>query len=637
MRTGTIPLLLLLLALPVLPALAQAPPPPPAPAPEPAQAQAPDPELLRYLNVRYAGAGRFSADGREIAFTTNWTGTAQKWRIPVDGGFPQQITYFADSVDFCDYSPHDPLLMLCGVASGGNERTQLFFTSPDGTRLKPLYPDQAVIHRAGDWSRDGSLIGLATNERDAQFFDVYVHDTVSVQRRLVLAKDANLSAGAFSPDGRYMLVGEWISNFDNNIHLADLATGETSLLTPHAEPANYSSFSWAGDHTLYFLSNEGREFTGLARMDTNERKLEWVMAPERDIEDLKVSDDGRYLAWSDNADGFGEVHIAALPGLEPLPDPRMPRGVQRVGTFDRQGRYLLLQVSGPEGPTDLWRYELPGGATLRLTSSSTGGLDPASFVQPRAVRYRSFDGLEISALLYEPQDERPSGGWPAIVVAHGGPEGQVRPYFDPQTQLYLSKGVAVMLPNVRGSDGFGKRFSHLDDAELREDSVRDYLAAREWLVAEGIADPARIAISGASYGGYVVLAALTLYPGEWAAGVCSVGIANFITFLENTAPYRRPLREAEYGSLANDRAFLESISPIHKVDQVSAPLLLVHGLNDPRVPVGEAQQMYDALKSRGQDVELLTFPDEGHGIAKLENRAIAWQKELQFLGAHLGF
>jgi dipeptidyl aminopeptidase/acylaminoacyl peptidase len=612
-------------------ALAQDASTPPPPAPKP------DPALLRYLNVRYAGAGRFSADGREIAFTTNWTGTSQKWRIPVDGGFPQQITFFEDSIDFCDFSPVEAQLMLCGVASGGNERTQLYFTAADGTGLTPFYANPDVIHRMGDWSRDGRLLGLATNERDSQFFDVYVHDMQTGQRKLVLQKDANLGALGFSPGGKYMLLAEYMNNFDNNVYLAQLATGVVTLLTPHADPARYGSCCWADDHTVYLLSSEGREFTGLARMDVAFPKLEWLVTPQHDVEDLNVSDDGRYIAWSENVDGFGEVHLATLPDFAPLPAPAMPAGVQRVGSFDRQNRYVLLQVSGPAGPTDLWRYELATGETLRLTYSSTGGLDRKSFVEARAVRYQSFDGLTISALLYEPRGERPAGGWPAIVMAHGGPEGQVRPWFDPLSQLYLSHGVALMMPNVRGSDGCGKRFSHLDDVGLREDSVRDYACARDWLVAQGIADPARIAITGASYGGYVVLAALTLDPDKWAAGVCSVGIANFVTFLENTAPHRRGVREAEYGSLQRDRALLERLSPVHKAAQITAPLLLVHGENDPRVPIGEAKQMYEALSGLGREVQLLSFPDEGHGTAKLENRALAWEREVAFLGAHLGF
>lgn len=627
-------------------ALAQEATAPAAPAPAAAPV-APDPALLRYLNVRYAGAGRFSADGQWLAFTTNWTGTAQKWRIPVDGGFPQQITFLAEPADYCDYSPHDPQLMLLGFDAGGNEKTQLYFTNPEGTLLEPFAVDLSVVHRGGDWSRDGKLISYADNSRDAQYFDIYVADLQTGERRRVVQADANLGCGAFAPDAGLMLYYDNYSNFDRDVYALDLETGAQCLLTPHSEPVSYSSFNWADNHTLYFLSNEGREFTGLARKDllpyladgwpadSRAPGFEWVHAPERDIEDLNVSDDGRYIAWTENADGFGEVHIATLPELRELPPPAIPRGVQRVGSFDRQTRYLMLQASGPEGPTDLWRYELATGATLRLTYSATGGIDPASFVQPRAVHYPSFDGLTISALLYEPPGTRPAGGWPTLIVAHGGPEGQSRPWFDPQTQLYLSKGIAVLLPNVRGSEGFGRRFFHLDDVALREDSIADYAAARDWLAAEGIADPARIAISGASYGGYAVLAALTLYPDKWAGGVCSVGISNFVTFLENTAAYRRSVREAEYGSLERDREFLASISPIHKVERITAPLLIVHGANDPRVPLSEAQQMHDALKALGREVELLVFPDEGHGIARLENRAVAWERELRFLEAAL--
>ena len=603
----------------------------------------PDPALLRYLNVRYAAAGRFSADGAWIAFTTNWTGTAQKWRIPVDGGFPQQITFVDEPVDFCDYSPADPQSLLLGYDAGGNEKTQLYFTNPAGTLLEPFAVDPAVIHRGGDWSRDGVLLSYADNSRNEQYFDIYLADLKTGERRLLWQRDANMSCGAFSPDGRLMIAYENISNFDRHAYLIEIVSQQMTLLTPHEEAARFGSFTWADNETLYFLCDARREFVGLARMKLDKRTLngdsattepppyEWILTPERDIEDLNVSDDGRFLAWSENVDGFGVVHIATLPDMTELPAPQMPRGVQRVGSFDRQNRYLLLQVSGSEGPTDLWRYELATGATLRLTYSATGGIDTASFVTPRAVHYQSFDGLQISALLYEPPGAKPAGGWPALVIAHGGPEGQVRPWFDPQTQLYLSKGIAVLLANVRGSDGFGKRFQHLDDVGKREDSVADYAAARDWLVSEGLADPQRIAISGGSYGGYVVLAALTLYPDKWASGVDSVGIANFVTFLENTAPYRRPVREAEYGSLERDRALLERISPIHRVDSITAPLLLIHGANDPRVPASEAQQMYDALKSRGRDVELLVFPDEGHGIARLENRAVAWERELKFI------
>jgi dipeptidyl aminopeptidase/acylaminoacyl peptidase len=271
----------------------------------------------------------------------------------------------------------------------------------------------------------------------------------------------------------------------------------------------------------------------------------------------------------------------------------------------------------------------------RLTYASLGGIPTDTYVIPEVKNFASFDGVPISGLWYTPRGAKPAGGWPVVVVAHGGPEGQARPYFDPQVQLYLSIGAAVFELNPRGSSGYGKTYMTLDNVEKREDSVHDYALARDWLVEQGLADPKRVAITGGSYGGYVVLGALTLYPDKWAAGVDNVGISNFVTFLENTGPYRRAIREAEYGSLATDHAVLERISPIHREEQITAPLLLIHGTNDPRVPVNEAQQMHDALAALGRDVDLLVFADEGHGVQKLSNRAIEWQRELEFLKKHL--
>jgi dipeptidyl aminopeptidase/acylaminoacyl peptidase len=371
--------------------------------------------------------------------------------------------------------------------------------------------------------------------------------------------------------------------------------------------------------------------------------LQWVYAPPRDVESLSISENGRWIGWVENEDGFGEAHLATLPGLygidglkpgaDSLP---IPRGIQAIGRFSPDSKFVTLQAVGPSGPSDIWRYELATGEAVRLTHASLGGVDTASFVTPEVQNFASFDGTPLSALWYAPRGEKPAGGWPVIVVAHGGPEGQARPYFDPQVQLYLSLGAAVLELNPRGSSGYGKTFMTLDNVARREDSVRDYAHARDWLVEQGLADPNRVAITGGSYGGYVVLGALTLYPDKWAAGVGSVGISNFVTFLENTGAYRRAIREAEYGSLANDRELLERISPIHRVESITAPLLLIHGTNDPRVPVGEAQQMHAALKALGRDVDLLVFADEGHGLAKLENRAIAWQRELEFMKRNLG-
>lgn len=271
---------------------------------------------------------------------------------------------------------------------------------------------------------------------------------------------------------------------------------------------------------------------------------------------------------------------------------------------------------------------------LNVRSGFDADLGPASLSSPELVRYPSFDGLSVPAFLFHPsaRADRPA---PTLFFVHGGPESQLRPSFNPVIQYFAQRGFLVVAPNVRGSTGYGKRYSHLDDVDKRLDSVRDLAAGAEWLAAQGLADPHRIAVMGGSYGGYLVLAALTERPDLWAAGVDIVGIANFVTFLERTGPWRRRHREAEYGSLERDRALLERLSPLRQVDRIAAPLLVIHGANDPRVPIHEAEQLVASLRQRGQPVEYLRFEDEGHGLVKLDNRLAAYPRMADFLERHL--
>jgi dipeptidyl aminopeptidase/acylaminoacyl peptidase len=277
-------------------------------------------------------------------------------------------------------------------------------------------------------------------------------------------------------------------------------------------------------------------------------------------------------------------------------------------------------------------YDLKSRSLTQITNSSLAGIPQSSFVEPELIRYKSFDGKEIPAWYYKPQNA--GTNLPVIVNVHGGPEGQAQPGFNPTTQYYLSRGYAVLAPNVRGSTGYGKTFTHLDDVRNREDSVKDLAAAVDWLKANG-GDPKRIAVTGGSYGGYMTLAAITLYPDLWAAAVSTVGIANFESFLKNTSGYRRKLREVEYGSLERDLEFLKGISPLYKVDRIKAPLMVIQGKNDPRVPYTEAEQIVTALKGRNAVVEYKLFDDEGHGIAKLSNRLIVYPLMADFLDRHM--
>ena len=314
------------------------------------------------------------------------------------------------------------------------------------------------------------------------------------------------------------------------------------------------------------------------------------------------------------------------------------QGVVGGVTFSKDGSKIALTYSSPTQNGDIWLYDIKSKKLTQVTQSDRAGIDPKSFIAPTLIKFKTFDGREIPAWYYKSNvvktcTECPPT--PVIVSVHGGPEGQSRPGFNALFQYYLSRGYAVLDPNVRGSTGYGKTYTHLDDVEKREDSVKDLAAAHEWLVKNGGADAKRIAVMGGSYGGYMTMAAVTLYPDLWAAAVNTVGIVNWETFLQNTSGYRRRAREVEYGRLDRDIEFLRRISPIRKIDQIRTPLFVIHGKNDPRVPYTEAEQVVAALKSRESIVEYKLYDDEGHGISKLKNRLELYPLVADFLDRYM--
>jgi dipeptidyl aminopeptidase/acylaminoacyl peptidase len=339
-----------------------------------------------------------------------------------------------------------------------------------------------------------------------------------------------------------------------------------------------------------------------------------------------------------NTDGYSLLEIFDVSNgweaRQSLLTPTLPGGIVAETVWSHDGARLALTFVTPDDAPDVWVWDEVAGVVWRATQSSLGGIPRQTFVNPSLIHYPTFDGREIPAFLYLPHDKQQGLG--VVISVHGGPESQARPIFSPVIQYLVSCGYGVLTPNVRGSTGYGYEYQSLDDVRLRMDSVKDLQYAALWLHDSGIADPGRIAVMGASYGGFMVLAAVTNYPDLWAAGVEIVGIANFVTFLENTGSWRRKLRESEYGSLEHDREFLEQISPIRLVNRITTPMFVVHGANDPRVPVGEAEQIVSALRARGVPVEYLRFEDEGHGLVKRSNRLIAYPAIADFLNQHLG-
>ena len=602
--------------------------------------------IERYLNVRSAMAGTFRPDGRRLAFLTDITGTYQIWAVDVPppgqpSPWPDQLTFFKERVLDVTYSPvADQMVFSTDV--GGNERAQLFLLSGDGQQLRQLTDAPQAIHSFGGWSHDGRSIAYSSNVRDPRVFDVYVMEVGSGEARMVYQGDGWFYAVGFSPDDARLLIGKAYNSFDQDLWLLDLASGATHLLTPHQGSARFEAVFAPDGRRLYLASDLDRDFLTLAHLDIDAAaadsaapRLNFRDSLGWDVSSLSVAPQSNRLAYHVNADGYTRLIIESLADGSVLSLEGLPPGVCQLSAFSVDGSQAAVVVNAPRYNPDVWVADLSTGEARQVTRSSRAGIPQASLAEPELIRYPSFDGLSIAGFLYRPLTLRPGDRLRVLFIVHGGPESQTQPTFGPITQYFVNRGYAVFAPNVRGSTGYGKRFAHLDDVEKRLDSVADLAYGARYLIERGIADPQRIAVYGGSYGGFMVLAALTQYPEIWAAGIDVVGIANFLTFLENTGPWRRDLRIAEYGHPEKDRHLLERISPINHVHRIKAPLMVIHGANDPRVPVGEAEQIVAALRARNVPVAYLRYEDEGHGLSKLANRLDAYAKMADFLDQHL--
>jgi dipeptidyl aminopeptidase/acylaminoacyl peptidase len=611
----------------------------------PRASDAPGFTIERYLNIRAASSPALAPGGDRIAFLLNVTGTPQVWSVPATGGWPEQLTFYTDRVDFVRWSP-DGTGMLFGKSRGGDENAQLYWMSPDGAQVRQLTDAPKIRYNFGAWSADGRRISYASNKRNPNFFDIYVMDVASGQESLVYQQDGSNAAVAWSPDGRFIVVSRSSDtlSLDNDLYLVELASKGVTHLTRHQGAAQFGDVHFTRDQRSLLLStNVGGEWQSLARMDLATRKIVPATNAEWDTDASEMSVDGRLLAYTLNRDGFSELYVRKLNdagGSDGKDTPVTLPGKGVVGglDFSRDGRKLAFTFAGARFNSDVWLYDLRTRKLEQVTRSSRAGIPQSSFVEPDLIRYKTFDGREIPAWYYKPRNVHTNGAGrplPVIISVHGGPEAQERPAFNPTYQYFLSRGYAVLAPNVRGSTGYGKTYTHLDDVKLREDSVKDLAAAVDWLKTSGGADARRIAVMGGSYGGYMTLAAITLYPDLWAAAVEMYGISNFETNLRNTSGYRRKQREREYGTLAGDLEFLRSVSPIYKVDRIKAPLLVFQGKNDPRVPYTESEQIVQALRARNAPVEYTLFDDEGHGFVKLNNRLVVYPKIVDFLERHM--
>lgn len=609
----------------------------------------------RYLNIRSAISPLLSPDGSRLAFLSDISGNYQVWSVSIadepNARWPLQLSFFADKVwEIHGTNGADHLIAVSDV--GGNERQQFYLISNFGAdqegneahAIRRLTSDDEAIHRFGAWNKEGTKVVYTSNARNSVDFDVYVMDVESAQSHLLVETSGNRSIAAWSPDGRRALMVNAVATEQIELYLVDLERATEQHVTANFSHARYESIKW-NNRGVYLLTDRTDDCFALCSLDVVTGDLTPVVTADAllagfdgqkgQLESFTVAPDDRYAVLGLNVEGYSYLFRVDLQSGEYDPIPGLPQGIVSAIKFGASSEQLVCCVQTPTENPNCWMVDLPAATIRQLTYCHRAGIDRSTFIQPDLIHYSSFDGLDIPAFFYQPMTAEPAGGYPCILYVHGGPAGQQRPDFDVRFQFFLNHGYALLVTNVRGSTGYGRRYMMLDDLDLRMDSVADLQAGVHWLRDQPQINSKRVAIYGRSYGGFMVLAAMSEYPDLFAAGIDVVGIANWVSFMERTSPWRRAHREREYGSLEHQRELLERISPIHKAEAIQVPLLVLAGDNDPRVPLFESEQIVQRVRRAGGTVEFFHYADEGHKFSKLENRIDSFTKMASFLDKYL--
>ena len=591
-----------------------------------------------YLEYRTAGFVGWHPVNRSMLITTRFGNVAQLHSVAAPGTARRQITFEEEPIFNGSWAPDGSTLLLEKDA-GGNEVAQIY--ALDSGRLT-LLTDGKSRHALGPWSDDGRLVAYGSNKRTGVYNDIYVTDPRKPETaRLLLSTDSGgWAAIDFAPNGRDLLVFNYISVTDSQLHIVDVDTGAIRQVTRDATPVAYGNLQFAADGRLWVSSDKDSDVQRLGILDTETGLFTPMIDGGRwDISSFDIARDGKTIAYVVNEAGFSRLYLYDIATGTKRQVTGLPAGEIGSGMKFAPWGDLGFTVYSNQSPGDAYSLDPATLKVTRWTESETGGLDPALNVPPELVEIRSFDGEPISGLLYRPDPRRHPGKRPLIMSIHGGPEGQATAGFLGRNNYLVNElGIALFYPNVRGSTGFGKRFVSLDNGPFRrEDSVKDIGAFLDRLGKYPTLDAKRFGVTGGSYGGYMCYASAIRYGRRFNAATCIVAISNFVTFLEKTEEYRRDLRRIEYGDerIPAFREKLEAISPLTQVDRLKLPLLVVTGANDPRVPASEADQIIEAVRSRGGSAWHLLARNEGHGFRRKENADFLFWTTLAFWQQHL--
>ena len=598
--------------------------------------------VSRYLEFRSANFQSWHPTRREMLISTRFADSAQIFLVRQPLGQRKQLTFQSEPVAGAVFQPKTGECFVFSQDAGGGEFYQLYRYDLNDGRIT-LLTDGKSRNTGASWSKDGRSLAYTTTRRNGRDNDIHLmgpRDPKS-DRRVLEVTGSGWSVLDWSEDGRQLLLGEYISINEGHLHLLDLPSGRARLLTPKTgEKVAYGHAEFSRDGKSIFLTSDNdSEFKRLARMEVANGKITPLTAKiPWDIETFELSHDGALIAFVANEAGSSTLHFLDAKSGKERRAPKLPAGViGSIGWHDND-RDLAITFNSAQSPSDVYVVDARNLDVVRWTESEIGGLNPEAFVEPDLVRFKSFDGLGISAFVYRPDSKKFPGPRPVIINIHGGPEGQSQPIFQARNNYFLNElGIAVIYPNVRGSAGYGKTFLTLDNGFKREDSVRDIGAVLDWIATQPGLNADRVAVMGGSYGGYMVLASMIHHGARLRAGVDIVGISNFLTFLKNTQDYRRDLRRVEYGDEREPAMaeFLQRISPTANVGKLRKPLFVVQGRNDPRVPVTEAEQTVKAVRDQGGQVWYLMAKDEGHGFRKKPNADYQFLATILFLLQHL--
>jgi protease II len=608
-------------------------------------------DITRLLEVRTWRAFDVDDEGRVLAGSDD-SGSVQLVELVGTTGTVRRLTALPGA---CRgrYLPGERTVVV-EHDDGGNERGQLSLLPLDGPgaepatldELTPLVHDPGHVHRLLD-VLPGRVV-YATNRRNGVDFDVVIRNVATGAEEVVYDRGGWAQGVAISADARYAVITvTGAAPMSDELVLVDTMPeterDHVRVLTEPGTPGQHDRACWLADRPAFVVGTDARsDHTEIVRYDLATGR--WRPLVTDELHDLVCwpSPDGRLLLVETNDDGASRLALHRVAGdgsVEKLRDIPLPGDGVVVfpmpdPVWSPNSRYLAIGYTAPDVPGDVLLLDADRRAAPAALTASARQLDAERLSTPSVHRVPARDGERVPCFVYAPTTDDSDVHGSAVLVIHGGPESQARPGFNPVVQAMAANGHTVLVPNVRGSTGYGRRWYSADDVRRRLDSVADLAALHDWLPTLGL-DARRAALWGGSYGGYMVLAGLAFQPQLWAAGVDIVGISSLVTFLRNTSPYRRAAREREYGSLESDLQFLRDASPLSKVDAIRAPLFVIHGANDPRVPLSEAEQLAAAVSDNGVDCELLVYSDEGHGLAKRPNRLDAYPKALSFLLRHL--